>query len=131
MTMSDLIRRADAVEAVCEECEWERKCHEECTHIETLKALPSAEAVQGWIPCSERLPDEEGEYIATVSADGGHMYIGIIYYGKPLMPNRKVNGKCWYHSDDEWGDVVYDDDDIFAWIQLPEPYKGGDKDGRN
>lgn len=79
-----------------------------------------------WIPCSERLPDEEGEYIATVSADGGHMYIGIIYYGKPLMPNRKVNGKCWYHSDDEWGDVVYDDDDIFAWIQLPEPYKGGD-----
>ena len=71
-----------------------------------IEAL-SSEAVQGWIPCSERLPDEEGEYIATVSADGGHMYIGIIYYGKPLMPNRKVNGKCWYHSDDEWGDVVY------------------------
>ena len=40
----DLISRADAIEAVCEDCEWERKCHEECTHIETLKALQSAEA---------------------------------------------------------------------------------------
>lgn len=43
--MSDLIRRSGAIEAVCEECEWERKCHEECQHIETLKSLPSAETV--------------------------------------------------------------------------------------
>lgn len=41
----DLISRQDAIEAVCDECEWERKCHEECQHIETLKSLPSAEAV--------------------------------------------------------------------------------------
>lgn len=43
--MSDHISRQDAIEAMCGECEWERKCHEECQHIETLKSLPSAEAV--------------------------------------------------------------------------------------
>ncbi len=41
----DLISRADAIEAMCEECEWERKCHEECQHIETLKSRPSAKAL--------------------------------------------------------------------------------------
>ena len=31
-----------------------------------------------------------------------------------------------YRDDDEWGDVVYDDSDVFAWMPLPTPYKGGD-----
>ncbi len=29
----------------------------------------------------------------------------------------------WYRSDSEWGDVVYDDTDILAWMPLPEPYE--------
>ena len=40
-----------------------------------------------------------------------------------LMPNRKVKGPCWYRSDSEWGDVVYDDTDIIAWMPLPKPYR--------
>lgn len=87
-----------------------------------LKALPSADAVQGW-----RIgkPTEQGEYMVTLDSFG-HKHIDLFYYGKPLMPNRKVRGKCWYRSDDEWGDVVYDDTDILAWQPLPKPYKGGD-----
>lgn len=70
-------------------------------------------------------PTENGEYMVTLDA-WGHRYIDIMHYAKPQMPNREVDGTCWYRSDDEWGDVVYDDKDIFAWMPLPEPYKGGD-----
>lgn len=86
-----------------------------------IEAL-SADAVQGW-----RIgkPTEQGKYMVTIDSFG-HKRIDLFYYGKPLMPNRKVRGKCWYRSDDEWGDVVYDDTDILAWQPLPKPYKGGD-----
>lgn len=40
------------------------------------------------------------------------------------MPNRKVKGACWYRSDSEWGDVVYDDTDIIAWMPLLFPSDG-------
>lgn len=77
------------------------------------------EAVQGW---RKGKPTETGEYMVTLDA-WGHRYIGIMYYAKPQMPNREVNGICWYRSDDEWGDVVYDDKDVIAWMSLPTPYK--------
>ena len=82
-----------------------------------IEAL-SAEAVQGW-----RIgkPTEQGKYMVTLDSFG-YKHIDLFYYGKPMMPNRKVRGKCWYRSDDEWGDVVYDDTDILAWQPLPKPY---------
>ena len=82
-----------------------------------IEAL-SADAVQGW-----RIgkPTEQGKYMVTLDSFG-HKHIDLFYYGKPMMPNRKVRGKCWYRSDDEWGDVVYDDTDILAWQPLPKPY---------
>lgn len=90
--------------------------------IEYVESLPSADAEQGW-----RIgkPTDQGEYMVTIDSFG-HKHIDLFYYGKPLMPNRKVKGKCWYRSDDDWGDVVYDDTDILAWMPLPKPYKGGD-----
>lgn len=81
------------------------------------------EAVQRWIPCSERLPSKQGRYMVTHKAFIDMVFIDLFYYGKPLMPNRKVRGKCWYRSDDEWGDVVYEDSEIIAWMPLPEPYR--------
>ena len=87
-------------------------------------AKMSADAVQGW---RTGKPKKQGEYIVTVKSMRGGM-VELLYYGKPLMPNRKVKGMCWYRSDDEWGDVVYDDADILAWMPLPKPYKGGDSE---
>lgn len=66
-------------------------------------------------------PTEQGKYMVTLDSFG-HKRIDLFYYGKPMIPNRKVRGKCWYRSDDEWGDVVYDDTDILAWQPLPTPY---------
>ena len=77
-----------------------------------------------WIPCSERLPNEEGLYMATCKTfSDDYRFIDLFHYGKPMMPNHKVKGACWYHSDSEWGDVVYDDTDILAWMPLPKPYR--------
>ena len=82
--------------------------------IESLSAEPK------WI--TDRKPTEDGTYMVTLDAFDHHRYIEIFIYGKPIMPNRIVRGKCWYRSDDEWGDVVYDDKDILAWTPLPKPY---------
>ena len=91
-----------------------------------IKSLPSASVEVGeWIQCSERLPSENGRYLVTYPLFvGGNKWVNVLWYGKPSMPNIKVKGKCWYRSDDEYGDVVYDD--ILAWMPLPKPYKGGD-----
>jgi hypothetical protein len=99
---------------------------------ETEQAVDMAiEALQAktgeWIPCSKRLPNKEGLYMVTQKTYGDdYRFIDLFRYGKPTMPNRNVKGACWYRSDSEWGDVVYDDTDILAWRPLPKPYKGGD-----
>lgn len=92
-----------------------------CFHdlLTSIEELPSADAVQDWIIGK---PTEQGKYMVTIDSFG-HKHIDLFYYGKPMTPNRKVRGKCWYRSDDEWGDVVYDDTDILAWQPLPQPYK--------
>lgn len=117
--MTDLISRADAIDAVMKH-KMPFSIQQEVAR--EIDALPSADAVQGW-----RIgkPTEQGRYMVTLDSFG-HKHIDLFYYGKPMMPNRKVRGKCWYRSDDEWGDVVYDDKDILAWQPLPKPYKGGD-----
>jgi len=128
--MSDLISRVDAIEVVMaegrkvytsESANAERIIYE-ADAVEALAMLPSAEAETKW---RTDKPTEQGKYMVTLDSFG-HKHIDLFYYGKPLMPNRKVRRKCWYRSDDEWGDVVYDDTDILAWQPLPKPYKGGD-----
>lgn len=79
-----------------------------------------------WVPCSERLPNKEKLYMVTLKTfSDDYRFIDLLHYGKPLMPNCKVKGACWYRSDSEWGDVVYDDTDILAWRLLPKPYREG------
>ena len=168
-TMNDLIKREDAIEAVCRtrcgdkakgcpahsclvieefdallsaEAVDVHKAHEEehlniVNRIKELqyaiaktqtivgKMVESAEAVQGEWRTGK--PTENGEYMVTLDA-WGHRYIDVMHYAKPQMPNREVDGTCWYRYDDEWGDVVYDDSDILAWMPLPTPYKGGDSE---
>lgn len=89
---------------------------------QNIKDAPSAEAE--WIPCSDRLPSEDGRYLVTYPLFVlKNKWVDALWYGKPCMPNRKVKGKCWYRADNEWGDVVYDDSEILAWMPLPKPYR--------
>lgn len=143
MTMTDLISRADAIEAVCDvvmdefntSATWgydvaekalsalpsaeqvtgklKKPCDslltgdsDECK--EQKSKLESAEAVQGWIPCSERLPDVDVEVLATVDWSD----VRIAWLKK---------GGTW-----ETDEYILESDEILAWMPLPKPYKGGD-----
>ena len=95
-------------------------------HWKDIAEAPTIDAVSEWIPCSERMPSEQGEYLVTVTYEGD-TYVECLHYGKPTMANREVKGECFYDSDDEWGDIVYDTEAI-AWMPLPKPY--GERKGK-
>lgn len=85
---------------------------------EAIRNLPSVEPERKkdeWIPCSERLPEENGQYLITVKYEHVDDYEDI------------------YSEHGEWGDGKWDMfsfghcgkvENIIAWMPLPEPYKG-------
>lgn len=92
---------ADAV-PLCDDC---TKC--------AVKALnrPPAEAVQGWIPCSERLP-EDGDEVLVTDANGNirHVY------------RDDLNDEELFATWEDGMHIV-----AIAWMPLPKPYKGGEE----
>ena len=110
---TDLISRADAIELAVD-VETPKGTYESAIYVDDLMALPSADAVHGWIPCSERLPSESGDYLCTIPLDADETYTEVLMFHK-----------CrFYEDDDEWGATFHDD--VLAWMPLPTPYKGGD-----
>ena len=76
------------------------------------KAIKALE-VQKWIPCSERLPEENGQYLITVK------YVHVdgyddIYAEHGEWTDGKWDMFCFGHC----GKV----ENIIAWMPLPEPY---------
>ena len=103
--MNDLISRQAAIETV-------RKAKDKSEAHRMLIQLPSA---QRWIPCSERMPEEDGQYLITVkykhvndSYEDIYAEHGEFYYGRWDM-------FCFGHC----GEV----EDILAWCELPEPWE--------
>ena len=90
--------------------------------IELLEEpLPnSSESPNGWIPCSERLPEDEYVLISKkptkISGDKWNVTIAI----RTADPrSRKI----------QWRDIgfgIIQDDKVLAWMPLPEPWKGAD-----
>ena len=80
------------------------KYYDSVTHQALNMAIEalSAEAVQGWIPCSERLPNKSGWYVVTVC--GHERIVDVLPY------NSGWNG-------------VTTKQEVVAWMPLPEPYK--------
>lgn len=75
-----------------------------------IEDLPSAQPEQRWIPCSEKLPEKDGEYI--ICTERGHMH--ILDYAEGWNCFRNCDG------------LVMRDNEIhcvIAWYPLPEPYK--------
>lgn len=63
-----------------------------------------------WIPCSERLPQDEDE-VLVMMADGEFMDVGWVdFYG-------------WWHVNSDINGDWEERKDISAWQTLPEPYK--------
>ena len=70
------------------------------------KLLPVIEEAKkdGWIPCSERLPEEEGMYLITSNLFGS-LEVQYVFYSENVQM-FVCNGTP------------------VAWMPLPEPYKG-------
>jgi len=117
----ELISRQDAIEHLKKRL-YESALNNEGVVSETMEEiadnriqiwmdeLPSSPSRSQWIPCSERMPDEEVLCCDT----RGEMIIGYPYQDE--------------ESSTGYGAVL--DDvvmiDCIAWMPLPEPYKGAD-----
>ena len=105
---SDSISRAAAIDAICNSGCGSKFCGLPCDDVAALKALPSAQPEQRWIPCSERLPEHGGRYLISV-LDGINRRTTVA----PYLPRCKawaMNGRMAYWK-------------VIAWMPLPEPYR--------
>lgn len=94
----------------CNKCIWARRdggCNSwDCNFIAMDEVVIREERKTEWIPTSERLPEEYGEYLVT---------------------KRTIGWNCEEYDSN---DIAYFDSDGFhkadkvtAWMPLPEPYK--------
>lgn len=96
--------------------------------IEQLQEdLEQDEKENGWIPVSERLPEDEKEYLVTLEKVHGtpETLLGIANYLKFDDAGYWNENKYGYlewdkYSDGHGGTKMYK---VIAWMPLPEPYK--------
>ena len=105
--MSDLIDRQTAIDALHMHLMYRMGTDSNKKRLdEWINNLPSAQPVQRWIPCSERLP-EEGSYLVWM----------------PFAPPEGRIAVADY-CDGYWNIKT----PISAWMPLPAPYRGGEKE---
>lgn len=94
--------------------------------IRTIMSQPPADVpdtnVGEWIPCSERLPEEPGQFIVTVKIKD--KYTGACEYKTDTADfvecGGYIDGKWDTYNDWAEGNECH----VTAWDDLPEPYKG-------
>lgn len=83
--------------------------------VKALNDLPSAQPEQQWIPCSERLPEDERRSY-WVCTDNGYQH-----------ECRWTNvNPSWTNLTTDWHWNIFDIPQyskVIAWMQLPEPYE--------
>lgn len=82
-------------------------CASEEEQKKTIEALNRGMKCK-WIPCSERLPEEDGEYLVWVR-----------YEGREFTTTEEYEDGMWNYS----GAYNFNDK-VIAWMPLPEQYKG-------
>ena len=102
-TLGELIDKAPTVEAV------PMDFHDRCMEIEIEKRFAIEKHGQ-WIPCSERLPEYDGE-----------MYL-VTDYCEQINRRRLHISYCYVNREGFWSDVPMGYK-VVAWMPLPEPYK--------
>lgn len=119
--MNDLISRQDVINAILvsnfSACTVYGRSEEGMATakelIQAINNLPSAQP-QRWIPVSERLPEEYGNYL--ISLADGNVDIGT------YAEFSRVDWSKWTCCDAD-GMRYINDEAIIAWMPLPDPYK--------
>ena len=90
------------------------KYHEVFGSLINMLSLPEKD---GWIPVSERLPDDHDWYVIVVKEKStGYQYIPRIA--------MHHSDNCWAIIDTENADKEWLDDlECIAWMPLPSPYR--------
>ena len=93
-----------------------------CYGLNIAKDIIRKHMNDGWIPVEERLPEEYGEYLATIVPSAGYLWAKrIIANFSDLM--GIVKKPIFYTG--EVGKIDFEDitDMVIAWRPLPEPYR--------
>ena len=82
-----------------------------------------------WIPCSERLPEEDVEVLISYrykegEGDTSHTYIDITTYGQMYFGGNKVGDHKHWRAPFEYFESNYE---VIAWMPLPECYREGEE----
>lgn len=88
-------------------------------------ALCASETSNDWIPCSQRPPEEDGEYIVTLRWDNYPNSVETLHFTNDLSSVDRVGyagekRPGWYEYDSDYG--CYEIDNVIAWMPRPEPY---------
>ena len=100
----DITQRDLCADISCTDCPF---MQETC---KLMDYVADAEAVQGWIPCSERLPMEKDERVLVTKR------------GKVRIATYSEFDGTWYVGEM----CAVGGEDPIAWMPLPTPYKGGE-----
>ena len=99
----------------------------DCVDIESLKMAIEAlrQPEQQWIPCSERIPEEDVEVLIAYrykegEGDTNHTDIDITTYGQMYFGGNKVGNYKHWRQPFEYFECNYE---VVAWMPLPEPYE--------
>ena len=116
--MNRLIKRGAVLDIVCDNCDHASiAACEICKTVEKILDLPSAEP--SWIPCSERLPEPNRHDALNVDV----YYLAQTEFGDMIVASYNES-----HEGTKWWEQMYSyrifDDEIVAWMPLPEKYKG-------
>lgn len=131
--MDDLISRKQAIDAlakfvpyaICDEST-ESYTNGLTDAYNLICQLPSAQPEQKWIPCSERLPEEDGLYLVTSREKATAEEFGFDLDDVEVRKMR-FNEDGWRipkHIPEWINGVVHTT--VLAWMPLPEPYKEDD-----
>lgn len=117
--MADLIDRQAAIDVLAtmqELCTSKAALIQNSKIWQQIKDLPPAQPEQRWIPCSERLPEEDDYKSCIECMDGAVWY---------FTENGTMGLGYYYESVKEWSttDDLETDGKVVAWMPLPEPYR--------
>lgn len=73
----------------------------------------STDTSNGWIPCSERLPNDDSMCLVTVEYSSGRIEVNYGWFDRV--------GVCWYVGMHEFRTT-----NVHAWMPLPAPYTEGE-----